>query len=118
VSMLLIWGSADPLNPYDGGPVRRAGQTVERPSAPASWSRWGRALGCEGPPLAQTLAAGVTRQYFERCAAASSAELIRVEGLGHQWPGGETYVRVLSGPGSDALNATERIWAFFRAHGR
>jgi len=118
VSLLLIWGTADPLNPYAGGMVKRGGQHYERPSAVSSWMTWSKSLACEGSPSSEALKAGVTRRAFERCTGGSAAEFISIDGLGHQWPGGKVYVRFLAGSGSDALDATDRIWDFFRAHGR
>jgi polyhydroxybutyrate depolymerase len=118
VSLLLIWGDSDPLNPIGGGAVRRGGKTEQRPSALESWTAWGQALRCEGAPLTQTLASGVTKQFYARCADGSSAEFIAVRGLGHQWPGGQIYLRGFAGPGSDALQATDHVWDFFRAHSR
>jgi polyhydroxybutyrate depolymerase len=118
VSLLLIWGTADPLNPFAGGIVKRGGQHYQRPSAVSSWKTWSRALACEGSPNSEALKAGVARQAFERCADRSAAEFISIEGLGHQWPGGRVYIRVVAGSGSDALDATDRIWDFFSAHGR
>lgn len=118
VSLLLIWGTADPLNPHGGGMVKRGGQHYERPSAVWSWMTWSRALACEGSPRSEALKVGVTRQAFEHCAERSAAEFISIDGLGHQWPGGRVYVRVIAGPGSDVFDATGRIWDFFSAHGR
>ena len=47
-------------------------------------------------------------------------ELITIAGAGHQWPGGTTrpvVERILhTDPPSDALNATDTIWAFFATH--
>jgi polyhydroxybutyrate depolymerase len=117
VSLLMIWGADDPLNPVAGGAVRRDGETVLRPSAEETWRRWGRWLGCSDEPRAETPAAGVTRRSLA-CPTGSAAELWLVAGLGHQWPGGKTYVRAIAGPGSNAIDATEVIWRFFAAHRR
>ena len=118
VSLLLIWGTDDTLNPFTGGKVKRGGQTVLRPSAEASWLRWSELIGCTRPPSIAQVAPMVTRRSFTGCAANSEASFISVDGLGHQWPGGRVYLRIVAGPGSDALNATDAIWSFFAVHPR
>ncbi len=118
VSLLLVWGREDPVNPIGGGVLERAGHAVRRPSAEASWRRWAELLGCEGSVAVDRPRPGVTRRAAARCAGTSAAVLVEVEGLGHQWPGGRTYLRLISGPGSDALDATDEIWRFFMGHPR
>lgn len=115
-SLLLVWGTADPVNPIAGGTVRRAGITYVRPSADQSLLAWGRALGCADQVLESRISAGVLRRQLAGCPGESQAQLVIVDGLGHQWPGGKTYLRAISGPGSDALDATELIWRYFSAH--
>ncbi len=118
VSLLLIWGDADPLNPIQGGRLKREGGQVDRPSAATSLAQWAQALRCPAPASTLTIAPGVTRQSHLGCAGASAAEFITVPGLAHQWPGGVDYLRAISGPGSQAVSATDLIWAFFESHAR
>ncbi len=118
VSLMLVWGQADPLNPIAGGKVERNGGLVLRPSAEQSWRQWARLLGCPVAPVVDRSIPRVTRQAFEGCAGGSTAVLVGIEGLGHQWPGGRVVLRLVSGPGSDAFDATAEIWKFFAAHPR
>lgn len=115
-SLLLIWGTADPLNPIAGGKVKRAGQTYVRPSAEQSLQAWGNALGCSQRRTVMTLSPGVEQIEAQGCPSGAEAELVIIDGLGHQWPGGVTYLRVIAGPGTSALNATQLIWRFFARH--
>ena len=115
-SLLLIWGTADPLNPIAGGEVRRTDTSYFRPSAERSLLAWGQALGCTGKVSSEALSQQVLRQRLDNCPARSEAQLITIVGLGHQWPGGETHLSFIAGRGTDALNATEFIWAFFSRH--
>jgi polyhydroxybutyrate depolymerase len=117
VSLLLIWGDADPLNPIQGGRLRREGGRVDRPAGATSLAQWARALNCP-PSVTQDMAPGVRRQRHLGCAADSAAEFITVQGLAHQWPGGKEYLRAISGPGSNLISATDLIWDFFRSHAR
>ncbi len=115
VSLLLIWGDADPLNPIAGGRVKRAGASVDRPSAAASLAQWATALACP-PAVTREIAPGVSRQSHLGCAGGSAAEFVTIQGLGHQWPGGVNYLRPISGPGSERASATPLIWEFFQSH--
>ena len=65
VSLMLVWGQADPLNPIAGGKVERNGGLVLRPSAEQSWRQWARLLRCPAAPLVDRLIPRVTRQTFE-----------------------------------------------------
>jgi polyhydroxybutyrate depolymerase len=118
VSLLLIWGEEDPLNPVEGGELERQGHKVVRPSGEASFNLWSERLACPGPPTRQQPDADVTLVRHSGCAAGSEARFYLVAGLGHQWPGGNTTLRLVSGPPSDALDATAKIWAFFARHAR
>jgi poly(3-hydroxybutyrate) depolymerase len=39
-----------------------------------------------------------------------------LEGMGHQWPGGEPLPSWLMGAPNEKVKATEEVWAFFEAH--
>lgn len=118
VSVIMIWGEADPVNPIAGGRLQREGGKVDRPSAEATFARWSALLECRDRAQASTPRRDVTRFQHRDCAARSAAEFYCVAGLGHQWPGGRVVLRLVSGPGSNAVDATETIWAFFAAHAR
>lgn len=118
VSLILVWGTADPLNPIGGGTVNRGGQSVVRPSAESSWRRWASLLECSSLTADDRTVPRVRRRSFVGCARGSEAVLVEIEGLGHQWPGGQVVLRLVSGPGSDAFDATAEIWKFFAAHSR
>ncbi|MBY0423556.1 MAG: hypothetical protein K2Q06_14715, partial [Parvularculaceae bacterium] len=119
VSLIMIWGDADPLNPYGGGKVRRTAGSVERPGAAASLQRWRGLIGCDAAKRAtQKIEPTVTLDVSGPCKDGSEAVLYSIAGMGHQWPGGNVVLRSISGPGSDALDATETIWRFFERHPR
>lgn len=118
VSLIMIWGDADPLNPYGGGKVKRTGGTVERPGAKASLAEWKSLLACAEPARQEDVGSGVALISYDRCDGGSAAQLYSISGMGHQWPGGMVMLRAISGQGSNALDATETIWSFFAAHAR
>ncbi len=116
VSLLLIWGSDDPLNPFAGGEIKRRNVSIRRPSANQSLMMWSRSMHCGDRLVSKVIADGVTRSKVSDCPIGSDAELIVVAGLGHQWPGGRAYLTIIAGSGSNKLDATTVIWNFFEAH--
>ncbi|HEY0343460.1 MAG TPA: PHB depolymerase family esterase [Solirubrobacteraceae bacterium] len=80
-SFLAIHGAADTVTPYNGKPPDRAG-SVPRYTA-------GRADrdGCDGPPRTTRPRALVARFVYRGCDAGLRAELLRLSGTDHGWPG-------------------------------
>ncbi len=59
----------------------------------------------------------VTRQQYQGCAQGTDIVLYTITGQGHAWPGGQRGWRFGDAP-SQALSATEAMWAFFARHRR
>ena len=109
VPTLYLVGGADPLIPWDGGTVRLpwGGPAVERPSVPATLSKWAVANGCAASPL---LAENALRVYPGPVPMVA----VRVPGLGHHWPGGAGQLGAkLGGPPSDILDGSAQVLGFF-----
>lgn len=125
VSLCYITGTADPLNPIEGGVPKLATGASERirakPKPPVRDSilKWARALGCPAAPASLSEADGVR---IETCSPAlGNAEVIyiAVAGLGHTWAGGRSLLpENLVGKTSNKIRATDVIWEFFRKHER
>lgn len=121
VPMLYITGTADPLNPVEGGvpkllngaydPVR----AKAKPPVMDSILKWARALGI--PTEARVADAdGVRTQSY---GAGAEVTYIAIEGLGHHWPGGRGLLpESMVGTWVGKLRATDIIWDFFRQHAR
>jgi polyhydroxybutyrate depolymerase len=119
VSLILIWGTADPINPIKGGTVKRFGENLSRPSAENSWKKWGSLLNC--PPTPKTIFKQklVEGKALAPCIAGSEAIFYRVDGMGHNWPsGGAPLPAIIVGKQSNAIDATDLIWSFFAKHKR
>ncbi|HPE24013.1 alpha/beta hydrolase family esterase [Albidovulum sp.] len=109
---LLIHGTADPIVPYDGGPItlgRRERDTVL--SAPETYAVFQRRNGCkasvEGAP------AGSVRRFNARGCRAPTA-FLSVGGGGHGWPGGRKMIPGgRAGPINRDISSPDEIWAFF-----
>ena len=113
VPTLYTVGTSDLLLPFRGGEVLLpwTNRLVRRPPVSETLERWATALGCSPIPIVQR--EGTVR--VDRYPGPVLFEAVTVEGLGHHWPGGRAQLNPrMAGPASDAVNATEMIWAFFK----
>lgn len=113
VPTLYTIGSADLLLPLRGGDVRLpwTNRLVRRPPIAETLERWAVAIGCSPVPVLRN--DGAIR--VDRYPGPVTFDAVTVEGLGHHWPGGRAQLNPrLAGPPSDAVNATEMIWEFFK----
>ncbi len=119
VSVLAINGELDRSVPLLGGPPggRFPNAWDGTPTRPASGQGafWATADGCEAIPDARDEPAVATTRY--RCPRGLAVRTVVVKGMGHAWPGGERGSRRGDDPG-EAMDATDEIWTFFRAHPR
>ena len=124
LSVLLIHGTEDPIVPYEGG-LREGPRSPLYLSAASNAAHWAGYGECTGDPVT-TLVPPVEGQTgpilltrYPGCEPGIEVALCTVTGGGHTWPGStENYSEDLVGPTSYALNASEYIWAFFKAHPR
>ena len=80
-------------------------------------AEWARRNQCRPNPLESAVAADVTRLLYTDCAEDAAVVLYKIQGEGHQWPGGKPIVaKWMVGPYSHSIDATRQMWAFFRAH--
>jgi polyhydroxybutyrate depolymerase len=88
------------------------------PSVPEVVADWAERNGCDDTaPEEQAVADEVTLLAFA-CPAGAEAELYRVEGGGHSWPGSELLANVESvvGHTTMSISANEVMWEFFEQH--
>jgi polyhydroxybutyrate depolymerase len=116
--VLSIAGSVDPLNPLEGGPAVNpwsSGKSERKEAMIASLERWARLDGCKDDPVRTKPSEKVSLTSWTGCSGGAEVRFYVVQGLGHQWPGAKNPpFPKLFGPGSDALDATDIIWDFFR----
>jgi len=122
VSLLVVQGTADPIVPYAGGEVRGGrGHFIPTDDAIRLWLK---ADACTAEPVRAELP---DRDRLDGCRVATftwvnpanhtTVCLYRIEGGGHTWPGGVQYApRLIIGHVCRDFDATETIWAFFKAH--
>jgi len=115
VPMLFIVGTADPLNPIDGGMGANPwGARIPKPPYADSVTTWRAAIGAADSPASTQKADGVTTLTY---LGAGGCPLIYVtiDGQGHEWPGQRRVLpRFLSGNNLSTPDATALIWNFFK----
>jgi polyhydroxybutyrate depolymerase len=123
VPMIAFHGTADPIVPYNGGlptgllaPTRFDKSAQPFPGVPAWAANWARRNRCGTSPVDSMVAPDVTRREYTNCADDAAVVLYTVRGAGHQWPGGKPMPKWMVGPASNSIDATSRLWAFYRAH--
>lgn len=116
VSVLAIHGTADQHVLFEGGapavtvdPHPRVDRSVH-----SALAYWAAQDGCALEPT-RAQAGAVVHEVYPGCSAGLAVELIAVEGGGHAWPGAAEFSPQGDEP-SQAVNASEVIWAFFAAH--
>ena len=117
VSALMINGMLDESVPYRGGPSGGRGRQAwdGTPTRPAlDQARfWAEANGCNTALRSEDRGGYIVGRH--ECPSPIAVEIYSVKDNGHAWPGGRSGSRLGDTP-STSVNATDIIWAFFRAH--
>lgn len=112
-----IWfhGTADSAAPYRGG---RSWVTPTHPfpSIPRFVASWSQRNRCGDLPVDSAVFADVTRREYTDCADDATVVLYTIRGGGHTWPGGGPLSEAWVGPTNREIDASNLMWAFFRAH--
>lgn len=114
IPVVAFHGLADPIVPYEGGPivVPETGQVAELPPviAVGAWAaEWATHNGCAAQPETQPAVGEVEVLVWDDCDA--DVHLYAVGGGGHTWPGSPW-----DEPATNRdVSATDLIWEFFSA---
>ena len=114
VPLIAFHGTADRFVPYGGGPS--VASSFPFPSVRTWIAKWARRNRCEATPVESRVAPHVSRIAYTSCADHADVVLFTVLGGGHSWPGGKSLPERLAGPTSHEIDATRRMWEFFREH--
>ncbi len=114
VPVIVFHGDADPIVPYGGGTVSRAGFTF--PSI-ADWvAGWAQHNGCAGPPLDLPASGAVSGIHYPGCVQNADVTFYTIHGGGHSWPGGKGLPKFIVGNTTQDIDATQVMWDFFSEH--
>lgn len=120
VSVLAVHGTADPVVPFDGGPMVGRGGPSTIVSAPALAERWREINRCPGPLVNDPAVGGEIQEMSATgCADNTEVVLVRINGGGHTWPAGRFSLPAdVVGPTSFAVDASGASAQFFAAQMR
>ena len=93
---------------FNGGSGQASATHADFVSVPATVEKWAKLNACRGPAQRVLEQPGLVCEVRPGCEA--EVRLCVTDSGGHAWPGGR---KALGGQGSDALDATAAIWAFF-----
>jgi len=114
VPMIVFHGTADPMVPYDGGSTWVAPRSFP---AVGKWAaNWARRNHCAPQPIESSPAPNIVRREYAPCAGDAAVVFYTIRGGGHTWPGGEPMPEWFVGPTSRSVDASARMWEFFREH--
>lgn len=118
VSMMYITGTADTLNPIEGGEQTLLGRVVgKKPSVQEQIQKWVEMLGCSHSQHVIRDKDGVKGIAYGPCREGSEVVYYTIKGMGHTWAGGmSTLAEFMVGDTSDKLIANDVIWEFFKRH--
>lgn len=113
VPLIAFHGTADPIVPFEGGPLGRPGG--EAPDVRAWVSDYAARNACtSADPLPVHGAASGTR--WSGCDQGADVVLHILRGGGHTWPGGGRLPEFITGPTLADIDATRTMWDFFSQH--
>lgn len=113
IPALLIQGKADDRIPWKGGTVRG---TYRKPMTEVV-SMIAKRNHCETGEQTTFEGGAAVCRTRQGCADKAPVTYCGIEGVGHQWPGGKTYMRLMLGANTDQFDATAHIFDFFEKVG-
>lgn len=127
ISLFYITGTADPINPMEGGAPKMASGSgfkgvpeKAKPRVSENIAQWVKMLGCkaEAKPITTSIE-GITSVRYEGGRDATEVIFTTIEGHGHIWPGAKSPLpEFVLGKATSKLNATDAVWEFFQAHSK
>jgi len=118
VPLLYMTGTADPLNPLDGGEIY-IGEIPFGTKAPVQEmiGNWLKIDGCSEDGRVVYDKDGAKGIAYSPAGMPAEVVLYTIEGHGHYWPGGGSDLpESIAGNNTAKVNATDIIWDFFASH--
>jgi polyhydroxybutyrate depolymerase len=116
VPTIYIVGTADPLNPIDGGLAANPwGPKTYKPPYADSLNIWLNAVHADPSNATTNDDNGVTTKTYHG-AGGCPVIYITIDGQGHEWPGHRRVLPlILTGRNVTTFDATDRIWDFLKS---
>lgn len=123
VPAMAFHGTADPIVPYEGGPMRgwllrRASDFTNAPTyfvGAEDWiATWAEGNGCDPTPEIIPPQGDASGVRSVGCDDDAAVVFFAIDGGGHTWPGGWPVPGV--GKTSQDIDATEELWEFFQEY--
>jgi len=105
-------GTADPVVPFDGGPVHCCGG-VALGGAPDTMAKWAAHDGCDPNFTDEQVGTEVRKRTWPGCKGAETTFYI-IDGGGHTWPCSIDVGRL--GHTTKQIDASATLWDFFKSH--
>jgi len=129
IAIMILNGTSDPLIPFHGGAIklfkfsRSRGEVLSTEATIAHFKTYNK---CQEKIERNKLedknphdGTNVEIEKYSDCQDGTEVILVKVNGGGHTWPGGEQYLKPrIVGVVSKEINASEMILNFFLAHSR
>jgi polyhydroxybutyrate depolymerase len=118
VSALIIACIDDPFVPIDGGTVKDiwSRAEIQRPSVRLSVEKYAALMNCSLRPVTKQLGEDVLQLTYGSGRENSEVVFYTIADAGHVYPGGPRLLSErIAGKPTDALNATDVIWEFFKS---
>jgi polyhydroxybutyrate depolymerase len=112
VSIIHFHGTADKLNPYEGG--QAPGGAIDFLSVKEGIQFWVGLNQCENEAKLEEFGK-IVHETYSHCSQESAVELYTILDGEHAWPGGESVSHDIGEPTTEIL-ATPLIWEFFLSH--
>jgi polyhydroxybutyrate depolymerase len=125
VSLLYLTGTADPINPMEGGAPKMASGSgfkgvpeKAKPPVREMVAKWAKLLDCapDAIPIASAIE-GITTVNYTGGREGTEVIFTTIAGHGHIWPGAKSPLpEFILGKTMSHISATDAIWDFFQRH--
>ena len=116
LSVMVFHGTADPRSLWEGGLGDKKAEKGIRESIPVTMNRLQTRYNCAKETQTTFQRGQVTCSTYPQCRQGAEVVLCRIEGGGHQWPGGDAVWPDRLGPVNRDISASELMWQFFERH--
>lgn len=110
IPVITFHGTADKIVPYEGD------EKMRFPAIQTWAADWAKRNSCQKGPTSFFQKDDVSAIQWTDCAQNADVQFYTIAEGGHTWPGGGLVLPFLLGKTTTTINASELMWAFFKAH--